>query len=147
MKAVLQRVNNASVKIDKEIVGIINNGLLIYLGIGKDDQINDVDILIEKIAKMRIFEDESNKLNLSIKDIDGEVMVISQFTLYADCKKGTRPNFFSAAAPSIAEDLYNHFICQLKLKEINVSSGVFGAYMDVQSVNTGPVTILLDTKD
>ena len=148
MRIVLQRVSEANVMIAGKKAAEIKTGLLLLLGIASDDDQNDISWLCKKIAALRIFADENGKMNHSIKDIDGEVIVVSQFTLYANVKKGTRPSFVRAAPPIIAIPLYEQFIKQLELtlgKEIQ--TGVFGADMKVQLTNDGPVTILLDSKN
>ena len=148
MRIVLQRVSEANVMIAGKKAAEIKTGLLLLLGIASDDDQNDISWLCKEIAALRIFADENGKMNHSIKDIDGEVIVVSQFTLYANVKKGTRPSFVRAAPPIIAIPLYEQFIKQLELtlgKEIQ--TGVFGADMKVQLTNDGPVTILLDSKN
>lgn len=148
MKAVLQRVSNANVKINGEIHGEILKGLVILLGIDQNDEEAEADFLVQKIHNIRIFCDENDKMNLSLKDIDGEVLIISNFTLCGDCGQGRRPYFGNAAAPKKAEDLYNYFI--KKFKETGtkrVESGIFGEDMKLSLLNDGPVTIILDTKD
>lgn len=145
MKAVLQRVSRAQVSVDGEITGKIGKGILVLLGIGKDDSLEDVKYLADKIINLRIFPDENDKLNLSLKDIDGEMLVVSQFTLYADCRKGRRPSFEQAAKPETAVDLYNKFVTECKTYGIKVETGRFQAMMNVELCNEGPVTILLDT--
>lgn len=146
MRAVVQRVNNANVIVDNEIVGSINKGLLVFLGVGNEDTINDLNYLFEKIVNLRIFEDDNEKMNLSLLDINGEILVVSQFTLYGDARKGRRPNFTEAADPDIAKDMYLKFIDKCKEINLRVEAGRFGAHMEVNIVNDGPVTILLDSK-
>ncbi|NLP36460.1 MAG: D-tyrosyl-tRNA(Tyr) deacylase [Firmicutes bacterium] len=146
MRAVLQRVISAAVKIDGETVGQIDKGLLILLGIHGDDTEEDLHYLVEKIVHLRIFEDENNKMNLSLLDIDGSALVVSQFTLYADTRRGRRPGFSSAAAPEVAEPMYRRFCEALKAYGIPVATGRFGADMDVQLINQGPVTIIIDSE-
>lgn len=143
MKIVIQRVSSASVKIDKEVTGAINKGYVIFLGVGKNDTKADVDKYVDKIIKLRIFSDEEGKTNLSLKDVEGELLVISQFTLYADCKKGNRPNFLNAGSPESAEALYEYFIKKCKEQVVKVESGSFGADMKVELVNDGPFTVVL----
>lgn len=145
MKIVLQRVKSASVHVDDELVGSINKGYLLLLGIGANDTKEQAEKLAEKIKKIRIFSDENDKINLSIDDVNGEILVVSQFTLYADCKKGNRPSFVNAANPAIAEELYNYFleICENKFNK--VEHGIFGADMKVELINDGPFTIILDS--
>ncbi len=147
MKAVLQRVSRAQVSVDGEIIGKIGKGILILLGVGKNDSLEDVKYLSDKIINLRIFPDENDKLNLSLKDIDGEILVVSQFTLYADCRKGRRPSFEQAAKPDTAVELYNRFVAECKTYGIKVETGQFQAMMNVELCNEGPVTILLDTND
>lgn len=146
MKAVVQRVTASSVSVDGEIVGKIDKGLNVLLGVEEDDTEKDAEVLAAKIAKMRIFEDENEKMNLSVLDVDGSVLVISQFTLCADIKKGNRPSFILAAKPDKATALYEYFSSQLKENGIKkVENGVFGADMAVEISNDGPVTIIMDT--
>ncbi len=147
MKIVIQRVSSASVTVKEENVGDIKEGLLVFLGIEIGDDKSDVDWLVNKIKNMRIFSDSDGKMNLSIKDIDGSFLVISQFTLYASTKKGNRPSYIKAARPNKAIPLYEYF-CQ-KLEEesqLNVKKGIFGADMKVSLLNDGPVTIIVDSK-
>lgn len=144
MKAVIQRVSNASVSVDGEICGKIDAGLMILLGIGRDDDESKAQKLADKIAAMRIFEDETEKLNLSVSDIKGSVLVVSQFTLYADCRKGNRPSFTAAGRPETAEPLYEYFSELLRKKGLHVENGIFGAHMQVSLCNDGPVTIILE---
>lgn len=146
MKAVVQRVTASSVSVDGEIVGKIDKGLNVLLGVEEDDTEKDAEVLAAKIAKMRIFEDENEKINLSVLDVDGSVLVISQFTLCADIKKGNRPSFILAAKPDKATALYEYFSSQLKENGVKkVENGVFGADMAVEISNDGPVTIIMDT--
>ena len=152
MRAVVQRVKKASVKIQNTsdgdyINGEIDKGLLVFLGITHEDNDKDLDYIADKISGLRIFEDEQGKMNLSINDIKGEILLISQFTLYGDCRKGRRPGFTDAARPEIAIPLYEKMIDTLKLKGIKVEVGIFGADMLVDIQNDGPVTIILDTDD
>lgn len=146
MRIILQRVKQASVEIDGEIAGQIGQGLLVLLGAGKEDSAEDVEYLVEKILGLRIFQDEAEKMNLSVTDIDGEVLVVSQFTLYGDCRKGRRPSFDKAAPPELAEDLYEMFVERIRDFGVPVQTGKFGAMMDVHLTNWGPVTIMLDSK-
>ena len=148
MKVVLQRVSQASVTIDSKIVAEIQNGLLVLLGIEDADSQEDIDWLTSKIANIRIFGDINNVMNLSVKEINGEIIVVSQFTLHALTKKGNRPSYIKAAKPEIAIPLYENFVQQLEL-EIgkNVQTGIFGADMKVTLINDGPVTILIDSKN
>jgi len=148
MKAVIQRVSQASVSINQEIKGKINQGLLVLVGIEKEDTIEDINWLCRKISNMRIFADDKNAMNLSVKDIKGEILVISQFTLHASTKKGNRPSFIKAAKPEISKPLYEKFVKELKKQlEKPVSTGEFGADMKVSLLNDGPVTITIDSKN
>lgn len=146
MRAVVQRVSHASVSVDNNVVGKIGEGLLVLLGIGGEDEQSDLDYMVDKILGLRIFQDEKDKMNLSLLDTEGEILIVSQFTLYGDVRKGKRPSFTSSASPDKAERMYNDFIEKCKDKGIVTSSGVFGADMDVSFTNQGPVTILLDSK-
>lgn len=146
MRAVVQRVSEASVKVDNNIVGQIENGLLVLLGVGEDDDIKDLDYLVDKILGLRIFQDENDKMNLSLLDVRGELLVISQFTLYGDVRKGKRPSFTASAHPDIAEKIYLEFINKCIDNGVKTEKGVFGADMKVSLINDGPVTILLDSK-
>jgi D-aminoacyl-tRNA deacylase len=147
MRAVIQRVSESSVKINDQITGKIGKGLLVLLGIEEKDSFEDIIWLTGKIVRLRIFNDDQGIMNLSVKEIDGEILVISQFTLHASIKKGNRPSYIKAATPEIAIPLYNQFLDQLaKDFEKPVQSGVFGTMMDVSLVNDGPVTILIDTQ-
>lgn len=148
MKAVIQRVTEADVTIDNETVGKINKGFLILLGVEKGDTSLDADKLVMKIPVLRIFEDENDKMNLSCLDIDGEMLVVSQFTLCADCSHGRRPSFTDSAPPNEANELYEYFVSELKRAGVKkVDTGRFGADMKVRLLNDGPVTIILDSKD
>ncbi|MED4453373.1 D-aminoacyl-tRNA deacylase [Metabacillus fastidiosus] len=146
MKVVVQRAKDASVKVNEEIVGEITQGLVILVGITHEDKEEDADFLADKIANLRIFEDEEGKMNLSLLDVGGEVLSVSQFTLYGDCKKGRRPNFMAAAKPDDALILYEYFNEKLREKGIAVETGKFGAMMDVQLTNVGPVTFIIEGK-
>ena len=146
MKAVIQRVNYASVEIDGEITAVINKGYLILLGVGAEDDESDASLLALKISKLRIFTDENDKMNLSIKDVGGKVLVISNFTLYANCTGGNRPDFFDSAKPDVANPLYEKFLSLLGDMQIETFCGQFGADMKVTLQNDGPVTIVLDSK-
>ena len=146
MRAVVQRVKQASVAIDGTTVGEISQGLMVLLGVGKEDTAQDATYLAEKIAGLRIFTDADDKMNLSVLDIGGEILVVSQFTLYADCRKGKRPGFSDAALPGTAIPLYEQFVVALKEMGLTVATGQFGADMLVSIENDGPVTILLDSK-
>ncbi len=145
MKAVVQRVKNCSVTVGPATVGEIAGGLLVLLGIGLQDTCRDADFLLSKIVNLRIFEDSGGKMNLSLLDKDASLLVVSQFTLMADCRKGRRPSFVHAARPEAAEPLYNHFVEQARSMGIEVATGIFGAHMLVNIVNDGPVTIILDS--
>lgn len=145
MRALIQRVSRASVTVDEEVIGKIGKGYLILLGVGHEDSEAQADKLWSKISKMRIFEDENGKTNLSLKDVDGEVLVVSQFTLYANCKKGNRPSFTEAGAPGEANRLYEYFVSLVRTDLGHVETGSFGAMMDVELLNDGPFTIWLDT--
>ncbi|MAO11256.1 MAG: D-tyrosyl-tRNA(Tyr) deacylase [Flavobacteriaceae bacterium] len=148
MRIVLQRVKEASVKVEDEIVSKIGQGFLVLLGVEAEDTQEDIDWLCRKIARLRIFSDENEAMNYSIQDIDGEVIVVSQFTLHASTKKGNRPSFIKAAKPDVAIPLYENFLKTLEKElEKSVQSGVFGAMMDVSLINDGPVTITIDTKN
>ncbi|MBU5257418.1 D-aminoacyl-tRNA deacylase [Tissierella praeacuta] len=146
MRAVVQRVSEATVRVDNKVVGEIGEGLLVFLGIGEGDTEKDLEYLVDKVLGLRIFQDENDKMNLSLLDINGEILVISQFTLYGDVRKGKRPSFTDSAHPDIAERMYLEFIDKCKTKEIKTEKGIFGADMKVSLVNDGPVTILLDSK-
>lgn len=139
-------MKQASVETDGEVVGKIGQGLLVLLGAGKEDSTEDVEYLVEKIINLRIFEDDAGKMNLSLVDTGGEILVVSQFTLFGDCRKGRRPSFDKAAPPDLAEDLYESFVQRLRDFGIPVQTGKFGAMMDVSLVNWGPVTLMLDSK-
>ncbi len=148
MRAVIQRVTKSHVDVDGETIGKIGEGLLVLLGVGLEDDSTDVDYLVEKIVNLRIFEDEDGKMNLSLLDIEGDILVISQFTLQGDTRKGRRPSFSNAGRPEKAEPLYIEFIDKCKdYKQIkNIETGKFGADMKVHLVNDGPVTMLIDSK-
>ncbi len=139
-------MKEAKVKIDGEIVGRIGEGLLILLGVRKDDTEDDVSYLADKVIGLRIFEDDMGKMNFSISDVKGEILAVSQFTLYGDCRKGRRPSFDEAATQHLAERLYNLFLEEIRKTGIKVETGRFGALMDVHLINSGPVTILLDSR-
>ena len=147
MKFVLQRVLEAEVKIDNEVVGKIGKGYLLLLGVQDEDTKEIADKMIEKVSKLRIFEDENGKTNLSISDVDGEILIVSQFTLYADCKKGNRPSFIRAGKPDFANSIYEYVLERSKELFKNVEKGVFGADMKVSLVNDGPFTIVLDSEE
>ena len=145
MKIVVQRVKNAKVEVDEKVVGKIGKGFLVLLGITHDDTKEIADYLVKKLCNLRVFEDENEKMNLSLKDVEGELLIVSQFTLYADCSKGNRPSFISAAKPEKAEELYNYF-CEKcnKEYELKIEKGIFGADMKVSLLNDGPVTIIIE---
>lgn len=146
MRAVIQRVKSAQVEVANRVVGKISIGLLVFLGIKRDDNPQDADYLVEKVINLRIFEDNEGKFNLSLLDIGGEMMIISQFTILADCRKGRRPSFGAAAEPERAKELYQYFIDRVKEKSIPIATGEFQTLMEVSLINYGPVTILLDSK-
>ena len=143
MKLVIQRVNQASVTIENKLYSSIEKGLLVLFGVEKDDSEEMLEYYAQKLLKLRIFEDEQGKMNKSVLDIRGEILVVSQFTLCADCKKGTRPSFDNAKEPKIAKEYYEKFVEILKKSGINIKTGVFGAHMEVALLNNGPVTIIL----
>ncbi|QTL98009.1 D-tyrosyl-tRNA(Tyr) deacylase [Iocasia frigidifontis] len=145
MRAVIQRVKEAKVSVDNTIIGKINTGLLVFLGVGEGDNKEDVDYLVKKIINLRVFEDVDGKMNLSAKDTNKELLVVSQFTLYGDCRQGRRPSFFTAASPKQAKKLYEYFVLRVQETGLKVESGQFQAMMDVALVNDGPVTLLLDS--
>lgn len=146
MKIIIQRVKKAQVSIEGQVQGKINQGLLLLVGVGPEDQEEDLDYAVRKLVNMRIFSDAEGKMNLSVKDIEGAILSISQFTLFADTKKGNRPAFTGAAKPDMASDFYDAFNQKLA-QEVPVQTGIFGADMQVELVNDGPVTIILDTKN
>ena len=146
MKFVIQRVKEASVSVEGEVVGKIGKGFMILVGIGSEDTREIADRYIEKMVKMRIFEDSEGKTNLSLADVDGEILMISQFTLYANCRKGNRPSFIDAGGPDMAEDLYEYMLEKTKEYVPVVEKGVFGAEMEVSLINDGPFTIVLDER-
>ena len=147
MKFVIQSVNHASVKVDGNVVGKIDKGYMVLIGISENDTKEIADKMIKKMIGLRIFEDENGKTNISLKDVSGELLLISQFTLYADCKKGNRPSFINAGKPDMANEMYEYIIEQCK-KEISVvEKGIFGADMKVSLENDGPFTIVLDSKE
>lgn len=144
MKLVIQRVKNASVTVDGEITGKIGNGFLTLIGVGEGDTVETADKYINKMLKLRIFPDENGKTNRSIQDVEGQLLLVSQFTLYADCKKGNRPSFTNAGNPQIAEEIYDYMIERCKEEISIVETGIFGAEMEVALVNDGPFTIVLE---
>ncbi len=145
MRAVIQRVNNANVKVNDKITGEIGKGLLVLLGVEEGDTNKDLDYMVDKIVNLRIFEDDNEKMNLSLIDTEGELLVVSQFTLLGDCRKGRRPNFMQAAKPDDANNLYERFVEKVKSKGIKTKTGVFQEHMMVNLTNDGPVTILVDS--
>lgn len=145
MRAVVQRVSSSSVTVEGSVVGSTQQGLLVLLGVADTDTATDVQYICDKVSHLRIFEDEEDKMNLSVLDVNGKVCVVSQFTLYGDVRKGRRPNFMKAAPPALAEQLYLEVVAAFKEKGIPVSTGQFQAHMEVALVNDGPVTILLDS--
>lgn len=147
MRAVLQRVQSATVTVEGEVTGSIAEGLLLFLGCGEGDGAEELEYLVEKSINLRIFADESGRMNLSLLDVGGSMLVVSQFTLYADTRRGRRPSFINAMKPGPAEELYEQFVESIRRRGIDVATGVFGAMMEVELVNDGPVTILLDTED
>ncbi|SDQ47088.1 D-aminoacyl-tRNA deacylase [Virgibacillus salinus] len=147
MKAVIQRANNASVTVKDDVVGKIDNGFVVLLGVTHEDSEKDAVYLVSKLVNLRVFEDENEKMNLSLKDVSGQVLSISQFTLFADTRKGRRPNFLDAAKPDHANKLYQHFNQLIEQQGVRVETGEFGEMMNVQLTNQGPVTIILDSND
>ncbi|WP_027089391.1 D-aminoacyl-tRNA deacylase [Thomasclavelia saccharogumia] len=147
MRLVIQKVSQSSVKIDGKIVGKIGKGYMVLVGITNGDDKMLVEKMVDKLVNLRIFEDENDKLNLSLLDVNGSILSISQFTLYANCKKGRRPSFIDAAKPNVSSPLYDYFNEVLEKKGVNVERGVFGAMMEVSLINDGPVTIILDSKE
>ncbi|MCR1839045.1 D-aminoacyl-tRNA deacylase [Murimonas intestini] len=147
MKFVIQRVKKASVSIGGETAGSISKGFLVLIGIGHEDTREDADILVKKMTGLRIFEDENGKTNLSLADVGGALLLISQFTLYANCRRGNRPSFTDAAPPAIAEELYEYIISECRSRTADVQKGVFGAEMQVELCNDGPFTVILDSNE
>ena len=146
MRFLVQKVSKAEVRVDNNVIGKINKGFMVLIGIHKNDTIKEADKLISKVLKLRIFEDENDKLNLNIKDIDGEILAISQFTLYGNTEKGNRPSFINAAKGDVAEPLYDYIVQELS-KNIKTEKGKFGAFMEVDFINEGPVTIILEEEN
>lgn len=146
MKFVIQRVSRAKVDVDQKTVGSIEKGFLVLIGVGHGDTRNTADKLVKKMTGLRIFDDADGKTNLSLKDVDGNLLLISQFTLYADCKKGNRPSFTNAGKPDLAEELYEYIIAQCRAIIPRVETGIFGAEMEVSLTNDGPFTVILDSE-
>lgn len=145
MKIVVQRVKRASVTVDEEVTGSIDRGLMLLVGIHESDTKKKIDWCCRKISKLRIFEDDEGKMNRSVQDVEGGILVVSQFTLYGDTRKGTRPSFIEAAKPDVAEPLYDYMVdCFKQITDLNIQEGVFGAMMDVELINDGPVTIIVE---
>ena len=144
MKVVVQRVKHASVTVEGKTVGKIEKGFLVLLGVSHEDTKENADYLVKKVCNLRVFEDENEKMNLALKDVEGELLVISQFTLYADCSQGNRPSFINAAKPDIAEPLYEYFCQECEKNNIHIEKGIFGADMKVELLNDGPVTIVIE---
>jgi len=145
MRAVIQRVLEATVKVNDKLVGQIGKGLLVYLGVGKEDGLKDAEFIADKLVNLRIFADEAGKMNRSVLDVGGQILLVSNFTLHGDCQKGRRPGFDAAAEPVLAQQLYEKVIELVGKSGVAVEKGVFGAYMHVSSINDGPVTFLLDS--
>ena len=147
MRAVVQRVSRASVRVNQQDVGRIGGGFLVLIGVAHGDTADDADYLAQKIVELRVFEDSAGKMNRALGEVSGSVLAISQFTLLADCRKGRRPSFSHAAAPDIAQPLFERFVAAVRQRGIPIQTGRFGAHMDVELVNDGPVTLLLDSKN
>ena len=147
MKFVIQRVTHASVEVEQQTIGKINKGFLVFIGVSEEDTKEIADKMIRKLIGMRIFEDENGKTNLALQDVSGELLLISQFTLYADCKKGNRPSFIKAGNPTLANDLYEYIISECKKQISTVETGSFGADMKISLLNDGPFTIILDSAE
>ena len=146
MRAVVQRVKSAAVSVGEDLIASIGKGVVVFIGVGKGDDRGDVEYLVGKIPHLRIFQDDEEKFNLSLMDVGGEILVVSQFTLFGDCRKGRRPSFTEAADPEYARKLYDHFVSELREKGLHVQAGRFQAMMMVNLVNDGPVTLLLDSE-
>jgi D-aminoacyl-tRNA deacylase len=144
MRALVQRASEASVTVENKIVGSIKKGFVVLLGITHSDTKKEADFIIDKVTNLRVFKDENDKMNLSLKDVDGELLVISQFTLYGDCQKGRRPSFIEAARPEHAIPIYEYIVSELKKTGIKVETGIFGASMEVDIHNSGPVTLMIE---
>ncbi len=147
MKLLVQRVSSAKVDVDSKTVGKINKGFLVLIGVTHTDTKEIADYLVKKLCNLRVFKDENSKMNLSIKDVDGELLIVSQFTLYADCQHGNRPSFVNSAKPDMANELYEYFVERCRKEVKNVETGIFGADMKVSLLNDGPVTIMLEKED
>lgn len=147
MRFLIQRVNHAKVTVDKKIAGQIEKGFLVFVGVSEEDTSEIADKLIKKLTGLRIFEDSEGKTNLSLNDVNGSLLIVSQFTLYANCKKGNRPSFIQAGSPQLANQLYEYIIAQCKSAGFHVETGIFGADMKVALENNGPFTIILDSKE
>ncbi len=146
MRVVLQRAKRAEVRVDGEVIGKIDRGLMLLVGVTHEDTLEDAAYVADKVVNLRIFEDEQDKMNLSLLDVEGQILSVSQFTLYGDCRKGRRPNFMGAAKPDHAETIYESFNDALRSKGVSVETGSFGAMMDVDFVNDGPVTLIVESK-
>lgn len=144
MKLVVQRVKEAKVEVDEKVVGKINKGFLVLIGVTHEDDKEQADYLVKKLCNLRVFEDENGKMNLGLKDVEGELLIVSQFTLYADCSNGNRPSFTNAAKPEKANELYEYFCKECEKNNIKVEKGIFGADMKVSLINDGPVTIIIE---
>lgn len=147
MRLLVQRVSSAQVDVDSKTVGKIKNGFLVLIGVTHTDTTQIADYLVKKLCNLRVFKDENSKMNLSIKDVDGELLIVSQFTLYADCQHGNRPSFVNSAKPDMANELYEYFVEKCRKEVKNVETGIFGADMKVSLLNDGPVTIMLEKED
>ena len=147
MKLLVQRVSSAKVDVDSKTVGKNNKGFLVLIGVTHTDTKEIADYLVKKLCNLRVFKDENSKMNLSIKDVDGELLIVSQFTLYADCQHGNRPSFVNSAKPDMANELYEYFVERCRKEVKNVETGIFGADMKVSLLNDGPVTIMLEKED